>query len=328
MRFEAAGRECCYTGSANFAAREKVLSQACVTAVRSVDLAVVDPDKAQEFFTRVWGLEKAAVQDGITYLRASGPHFYTLSLRQASETAVLRVVLGAQSRADIDELFDRIQQRGSPTDGAPRPLPSAGGGYGFGVRDPEGRGIALVCDVSDHEPSASSPDRPTRLSHVNLNCRDNDATLGFMTGVLGFRLSDETKVFRFIRCGRDHHSMVLGFNSDCFLNHVAFEMPDLDAVMRGIGRMRDFGYGVEWGPGRHGPGHNVFAYFCGPEEVPIEYTAEMQQVDEDHRVRGPDQWSWPPGRLDHWGVTAGPSRRVKQAQQRFPFVPDGYKLEL
>ena len=104
------------------------MSQACVTAVRSVDIAVLDLDKAQEFFTRIWGLEKAAVQDGVTYLRATGPHFYALSLRQASETAVLRVVLGAQSRGAIDELFDRIQQRGSQTDGVPRRLPSAGGG--------------------------------------------------------------------------------------------------------------------------------------------------------------------------------------------------------
>jgi catechol 2,3-dioxygenase-like lactoylglutathione lyase family enzyme len=304
------------------------LIQASVSAVRSVDLAVVDLDAAQDFFTRVWGLEKAAAQDGIVYLRATGPHFYALSLRQAAETAVLRIVLGAPSRAAVDELSDRIQQFGSKTDGVPRRLTGPGGGYGFGFRDPEGRSFALVCDVTDHQPSASSPDRPTRISHVNLNCRDNDATLRFMADVLGFRLSDETKVFRFIRCGPDHHSLVLGFNDDCFLNHIAFEMPDLDSVMRGIGRMREFGYGVEWGPGRHGPGHNVFAYFCGPNDVPIEYTSEMQQVDDDHRVGTPQDWIWPPGRLDHWGITAGPSRRVKDAQRRFPFLADGYKLDV
>src|SRR5262249_18466684 len=148
--------------------------------------------------TRVWGLEKAAVQDGSVYLRATGPHFYSLSLRHAAETAALRIVLGAESPASIDELFDRVQRFGSKTDGIPRRFASAGGGYGFGFQDPEGRGFALVCDVSDHAQSASPPDRPTRISHVNLNCRDNDATLGFMANVLGFRLSDETKVFRFI----------------------------------------------------------------------------------------------------------------------------------
>ena len=47
--------------------------------------------------------------------------------------------------------------------------------------------------------------------------------------------------------------------------------------MRGMGRMKDNGHPIQWGPGRHGPGNNVFAYFCGPDEVPLEYAAEVQQ---------------------------------------------------
>jgi catechol 2,3-dioxygenase-like lactoylglutathione lyase family enzyme len=302
-----------------------------VTAVRSVDLAVNDLDAAQDFFTRVWGLERAAVQDEIVYLRAGGPHFHVLSLRRAAATALVRIVLQARDRATTDRLHDQIGRSGLSTDGAPRRLAGAGGGYGFGFQDPERRNFAIVCEVADHAAratsgSAAAPDRPTRLSHVNLNCRDNDASFRFLT-TLGFRLSDQTRQFRFLRCNADHHALVLGFNDNCLLNHIAFEMPDLDSVMRGIGRMRDHGYAVQWGPGRHGPGNNVFAYFCGPEEVPIEYTGEMQQVDERYRVGTPADWTWPPGRLDHWGVTAGPSARVKEAQRRFAFSADGYRLE-
>jgi catechol 2,3-dioxygenase-like lactoylglutathione lyase family enzyme len=302
-----------------------------VTAVRSVDLAVNDLDAAQDFFTRVWGLERAAIQDEIVYLRAGGPHFHVLSLRRAAATALVRIVLQAPDRATTDRLHDQIGRSGLSTDGAPRRLAGAGGGYGFGFQDPERRNFAIVCEVADHvaratDGSAAAPDRPTRLSHVNLNCRDNDASFRFLT-TLGFRLSDHTRQFRFLRCNADHHALVLGFNDNCLLNHIAFEMPDLDSVMRGIGRMRDHGYAVQWGPGRHGPGNNVFAYFCGPEEVPIEYTGEMQQVDDSYRVGTPTDWTWPPGRLDHWGVTAGPSARVKEAQRRFAFSADGYRLE-
>jgi catechol 2,3-dioxygenase len=53
----------------------------------------------------------------------------------------------------------------------------------------------------------------------------------------------------------------------------------------------------------------------------------MQQVDDTYRVGMPQDWTWPSGRLDHWGVTAGPSARVKDAQRRFAFSPDGYKLD-
>ena len=91
--------------------------------------------------------------------------------------------------------------------------------------------------------------------------------------------------------------------------------------------MRDHGYPIEWGPGRHGPGNNVFAYFCGPEEFPLEYTSEMQQVDDNYRVGKPDDWKWPPGRVDQWGIVPGPSLRVKRAQRLFRFAEDGYRLD-
>src|SRR5438067_13461014 len=32
--------------------------------------------------------------------------------------------------------------------------------------------------------------------------------------------------------------------------HIAFDMADLDGVMRGIGRLRDAGFDCVWGPGR------------------------------------------------------------------------------
>ena len=69
------------------------------------------------------------------------------------------------------------------------------------------------------------------------------------------------------------------------------------------GRMKDNGYPVEWGPGRHGPGDNVFAYFCGPDEVPIEYTSEVLQIDDGYVPRGGDYWKFPPD-----GRTIGASR--------------------
>jgi catechol 2,3-dioxygenase len=306
------------------------LSQAVVTAVRSVDLAVADLAAARAFFTDVWHLREVANEGGICYLRAGGPHFHALSLRAApdGQSALVRVVLQADDRTATDRLYEQVSREDRETDGAPRRLAIAGGGYGFGFQDPEGRNFAVVSEVADHTDTVSSPDVPAKLSHVNLNCRDNEASFGFMARALGFRLSDQTRQFRFIRCNADHHSLVLGFNDNANLNHIAFEMPDLDAVMRGVGRMRDHGYPVEWGPGRHGPGNNVFAYFCGPGDLPLEYTSEMQQVAADFSPsRKPEDWKWPPGRVDHWGLTPGPSARVKAAQARFRFSTDGFRLE-
>jgi catechol 2,3-dioxygenase-like lactoylglutathione lyase family enzyme len=308
---------------------EETLAKASVTAVRSVDLAVQDLDVARSFFADVWHLTPVADESGIVYFRATGPHHHVLSLRAArdQQAALVRVVLQADDRESVDQIHAQVCQFGVVTDGKPRPLHGPGGGYGFGFKDPERRNFAVVCEADDDSDGGPVPDRPTKISHVNLNCRDNDATFGFMSRALGFKLSDQTRQFRFIRCNADHHSLVLGFNDNANLNHIAFEMPDLDSVMRGIGRMRDHGYAVEWGPGRHGPGNNVFAYFCGPGELPLEYTSEMAQVDDSYRMRKPEDWTWPPGRLDHWGITPGPSSRVKAAQAHFQFSEDGYRLD-
>jgi catechol 2,3-dioxygenase len=101
---------------------------------------------------------------------------------------------------------------------------------------------------------------------------------------------------------------------------VAFLMPNLEAVMRGSGRMIDAGFPIAWGPGRHGPGDNVFAYFIDPVGIVIEYTAEVLQVDDNYVVRGPSQWAWPPGRTDHWGIAPAKADHVKAAQTAVPYA--------
>lgn len=92
--------------------------------------------------------------------------------------------------------------------------------------------------------------------------------------------------------------------------------------MRGGGRMKDAGYGIEWGPGRHGPGDNAFNYFVGPAGFVIEYTADVEQVDDSYQARGPADWTWPAGRSDQWGISAPPSARLKEAQRQIGFASD------
>ncbi len=50
--------------------------------------------------------------------------------------------------------------------------------------------------------------------------------------------------------------------------------------MRGAGRLKTNGFNIEWGVGRHGPGDNVFTYFVEPNGFVVEYTTEVEQIDE------------------------------------------------
>lgn len=294
---------------------------AAVTGIRSVALDVCMPDEASAFYAKVWNLLPVGAPGDARLFRGSARHHHILSLHPARQPAMRSIVFDVADRAALDELHKRVRASGVETS-AVRELP--GGAQGFSCKDVEGRNFAVAAGGEQHA-EARGPDRPTKVSHVNLNSRDYDGTTRFLVDALGFRLIDETVRARFLHADcSDHFSLALVKHSDATLNHIAFELPDLDAVMRGAGRMRDAGYPIEWGVGRHGPGNNVFAYFAGPEEIPIEYTGEMLQIDDSYQPHGPEHWKFPPGRSDQWGITNPQTPRLARIQQLFRFSDDGH----
>src|SRR5262249_61673982 len=121
---------------------------------------------------------------------------------------------------------------------------------------------------------------PTKSPPVAPNASQPAAELAFSTAAPGFRHSDSTDMMEFVRCTSDHHSLALVRTEGPSVNHMAYEMTDIDGLMRGAGRMKQSGFNVEWGVGRHGPGNNVFTYFVEPNGFVTEYTTDVEQVDE------------------------------------------------
>ena len=295
---------------------------AAVQGVRCVEVGVGNLEAAARFYGGIWGLREVVRSAHAGFFRGTGPYHHILGLFERTTPALLRVTFDAPDRAAVDELYAAVDAAKVGPVEEPHALTGPGGGYGFGFKDPEDRNLAIVAAVADHADAANEPDRPHKITHVNLNSGTPARTAEFFIETLGFALADETDIFFFLRCNSDHHSIVIHRDTAATLNHVAFEMPDLDSVMRGGGRLKDNGYPIEWGPGRHGAGNNVFCYFAGPDEFPIEYTAEVQQVDDSYLARGPDYWRVPPGRSDQWGITAPRTPRLHRIQQLFAFAGD------
>jgi catechol 2,3-dioxygenase len=296
------------------------MAQALVNALRSVEIGVPDVALAERFYVESWHLRVAARTARTVYLRGSGPAHHVLSLTHADIPALLAVTLNAPSRREIDALAQTVPDAGGTVLRAPGAIDEPAGGYGIAFRDPQGRVVRAVCEDARHADTSKDHDRPARLAHVVLNSRDVATAQSFYERALGFKLSDRTRIMAFLRCNADHHAIAFAdADNDC-LNHIAFLMPDLDAVMRGGGRMKDAGYPIQWGPGRHGPGHNTFNYFIGPFDFVIEYTAEVEQVDDTYRTGTPDDWRWPPGRIDHWGIGTPPTPELKAAQRKVGFA--------
>jgi catechol 2,3-dioxygenase len=285
-----------------------------VTALRSVELGTPDLDGSVKFYRDVWGLALVARVAGIVYLRATGSDHHVVALYQSEQPELGAVTFRVASPDDLVSIAASAVAEGARLLHGPAPNDAPDGGVAMTVRAPEGGVLRFV--HGDIRP-ASEPqngDRPERLAHVNLNSTDVDRSAAFYERALGFRLTDRSKAMAFVRCNSDHHAVVIADAGVNGLNHVAFLMPNLEAVMRGSGRMIDAGFPIAWGVGRHGPGDNVFTYFIDPVGTVIEYTAEVLQVDDSYIVRGRDHWVWPPGRTDQWGIAPPKAEHVKAAQ--------------
>lgn len=283
--------------------------------LRSIELSLPNAAQAAEWLTAIWGLAPAELRGGTHYLRGSGSFPYLIALEEAAESFV-RSTTFVCSPERLAELTQAVQARGLTACETVSADP--GGGHGIIVELPEGELLRFLADTSEVAPIAGR-DLPVKLTHVVFNAADAEATAQVAETVLNFRVSDRTKAMVFVRCNDSHHSTAFaraGFSS---LNHIAFEMADLDAVMRGIGRMRDHGMAPAWGPGRHGPGDNAFAYFIAPFGAVVEFSTAVEKVADDYRVGAPEDWTWPPNRIDQWGLSDKDNTALRAAEQRFCF---------
>ncbi len=298
-----------------------------VRGVRSVDIELNEPGRAAEFYANTWNLTEIERSGESIWFRGTASHHHILAIHRSRGPAALRrITFDAADRDIVDALHKKVVESGCAAE-SPHEISVPGEGYGFGFADVENRNLAIVCDARDHSAPADVSDRPRKIAHININAAQIEKTNRFFTEVLGFRCVDHSGPLYFLHCDNsDHSSIVTGQTGKPTLNHVSFEMPDLESCMRGGGRMRDAGYPIEWGPGRHGAGNNVFCYFAGPEEFPIEYTAEVLQIDDGYEFHGPDYWKWPPGRLDRWGITPPHTARWKRIQDMVFFTSGSYRL--
>ena len=292
-----------------------------ISGLRSVALCVPQLEPVEAFFTSVWHLRVAARTAHAVYLGGTGADHHLLSLHQAEGPARVRdVTLRARNAAALERIAQTSVDAGGRIVAAQAAVDEPGGGHALVIADPHGRIFRIVHNDEQRPADPVAKDHPIRLAHTVLNSHDAESSRAFLERALDFSLSDRTRIMAFMRCNSDHHSIAFGDTDNDALNHIAFLMPDVDSVMRGGGRLRDAGYPIEWGPGRHGPGNNAFNYFVGPHDIVIEYTADVQQIDDSYNAGSPADWKWPPGRVDQWGISAPPSERLKLAQRAVSFA--------
>ncbi len=283
------------------------MGQPKVSSIRSVEFNVPDLEKSARFYEDVWCLTPNAWEGGSVYFRATGPEHNSVILHDSKESSLAAINFAAPDKEAVDGLHAITQGLDVSDVTAPAPLTRAGGGYGYSFRHNEGWTIGISSDVEPHTDTDDAIDRPTRFSHIALHSENSDDVVTFFVDNFGFILSDQTAGINFMRCDTNHHSLGIVRGGTPAVHHVSYEMASFDGVMRGAGRLKEMGYPLEWGVGRHGPGDNIFSYFAEPNGFINEYCAEMLQVDDSYPTGTPEQWDRPENRMDQWGFADPPS---------------------
>ncbi len=274
-----------------------------VVGLRHLALAVPDFEAERRFMGGAWGLREIDGGADIAYLAAeSSTDPFVLRLRKADERRLDVIAFAATDEDSVDDMAQRMAASGVKLIHEPCPLQGPGGGYGFRFFDLDGRPIEVSANVVER--AARRLDRgesiPATLSHVVLHTPDVRKAADFYVQHLGFRVSDWLGDFMcFLRCNALHHCLAF-LPGPPTLNHAAFEMRDVDEMMRGVGRLLRQDVVLGWGPGRHVAGNNAFSYFLSPGGSVVEYTAEVERVDD--ATWTPTTYVPSPDITDQWGT--------------------------
>ncbi|MGQ0803489.1 MAG: VOC family protein [Actinomycetota bacterium] len=267
-----------------------------VSRVAHVALEVGDLATSVNFYSEVWGL--TIVESGARHasLRSNGPEEHVLVLHAGTAQRLRNVRFEADADTDLDSIARSVIASGGEVlaDGSERGIDSVAASLRFS--DLDGHVVEVVPARGARLAAPTEGHGPLGVDHVVLEVQDLTRATYFYSEVLGFRLSDDIPGFMtFLRCSPNHHSLALR-SGGTGIDHVAYTVSGWYDIAEGVYRLGDLGVERVWGPGRHGPGNNLFAYFKDPDGNVVEYTAEVAQVDED-------SWeprSWPQEQGNVW----------------------------
>ena len=299
-----------------------------IDGLRSIELGVHDLQKSAEFYRRVWALEDVSAEGDTIHMRGTSREHHVLTLRERPRAGLLGVHFSAPDSATVDALHAQAKAMGANVGQSAGTLEaSAGGGYGFRVGTPEGHPLSISSDLARHGEAIDDRSRPTKLTHVVLNSAEVEKQTAFFLDVLGFKWSDSTVLMDFVRCCSDHHSVAFARGNGPTLNHMAYEMPNIDGLMSGAGRVRKSGYELMWGVGRHGPGSNVFSYFVEPNGFVTEYTTEVDQVDDSYVAHDQKYWKEQNVFPCRWNMAGVPSEFARKAMSGELYEEENQRCE-
>jgi len=212
--------------------------------------------------------------------------------------AVPWIALAMQSDEHLAAYGAALAALGVAREPAPSPLFADGA---FAVADPDGRRVVFGLPRRAAGPAASGP--PARLQHFVCASVRVPEMLAFYRDTLGARESDrvlegEEISAAFLRSDPEHHSFATFRAPESRPDHHCYETTGWMDIRDWGDRMASLRIPMWWGPGRHGPGNNLFFMIEDPEGHKVEFSAELERMAQDAAFR---TWPHEPRTLNLWG---------------------------
>jgi len=276
-----------------------------VTDMAFVRVRVPDLDRAEEFL-KDFGLVRVERTGSALYMRGTGSAHH-VHVSELGEPKFLSLAFAAAQREDLDAL-SRV-----PGASAVEEMSEPGGGHRVRLTDPDGNQVEVIHGMATVQPvphdvlplndandglrRAGVLSRHTRraakvlrIGHAVLMTGQSDAMVRWYREHLGLLCSDEVLApdnhlaLSFNRVDRgdeyvDHHVLLIEAGPKKGLNHVAYEIHDIDDLMLGHEHLRAKGYENVWGIGRHVYGGQIFDYWMDAWDFMYEHWTDTDRVN-------------------------------------------------
>jgi catechol 2,3-dioxygenase-like lactoylglutathione lyase family enzyme len=248
-----------------------------------IALRTTDVERSAGFLTEILGLRRTWEAGGAVSLSCNEKH-HEVEILPGDRAGIDHLGLEIEDERDLERLREALIAAGAEILSETPQEP--GLRRALRVLIPMGLVLELYTGMQREPPSVEHymPPLARRFGHASFLTTDRLEAQRFFTEVLGFRVTDTLgDRVTWMRCDTDHHGVALVQSTRSALHHYAFELENWGAIERYGDQLAFLRRRLVWGPGRHGPGRNLYAYLPDPDNTIVEGYADLLQItDEAH----------------------------------------------
>jgi len=253
-----------------------------------------EPERLARFYGELLGDRVEALPDAQWLVQGHGRR---LIVGSGKKGAVPYFALAMRDAAQLAGYAAALARLGVAREPSPSPLFADGA---FAVTDPDGR--QAVFGIPARVAGIQST-LPGRLQHFVCASERVPAMLAFYRDTLGARESDrvlenEDIAAVFLRSDPEHHSFATFRAPESRPDHHSYETGSWNDIRDWGDRMAGLRIPLWWGPGRHGPGNNLFFMIEDPEGHKVEFSADIERMPQEADFR---TWPHEQRTLNLWG---------------------------